>query len=290
MRPIAHLAFVLLLLIPSSPSLSQSRSDRLKPQWITQGVPVSGSASYMFISGRGTGASVNEAKQQAFVSMSQKLEQERGLTINTNVQVSEKLSDSRTDTSSKYEQEIVLEVVEKGHKLSIICREIDDYWTLKDGIYHAEVLYSITDRHGIPGGSGDDIHVSTRYGAAGFLSVVPGLGQMYKGSLAKGCLVLGGEIAAAGGILLCENTRASYVKKMKEQPRYASEYNSLADTWETGRNICIGAAAALYIYNLIDAFASNGAKHVIVRGGTSDLAVHPVIYDNGAGFGLALNF
>lgn len=290
MKFVLRLIFVLLLLFSSFSSFSQNRSDKLKPQWITQGVPVSNSSSYIFISGRGTGASVSEAKQQAFASMSQKLEQERGLTINTNVQISEKLSDSRSDTNSKYEQEIIMEVIEKGHKLKIVCREIDDYWTQKDDIYYSEVLYSITNKNSAYGSYADDIYVSTKYGAAGFLSIIPGVGQMYKGSLTKGCLILGGEIMAAGGILLCENTRASYVKKMTEQPKHAVEYNSLADTWETGRNICIGAAAAIYVFNLIDAFASNGAKHVIVKRGQTRLSMAPVAYDNGAGIGLALKF
>ena len=42
-------------------------------------------------------------------------------------------------------------------------------------------------------------------------------------------------------------------------------YNTKADNCENIRNICIGGAAALYVYNLIDAIAANGAKRVIIK-------------------------
>ena len=45
----------------------------------------------------------------------------------------------------------------------------------------------------------------------------------------------------------------------------AAEYNSRMDTWETARNVCIGAAATIYVVNLIDAFCTKGAKHVKVE-------------------------
>lgn len=271
-------------------SYAGDKSDNLKPKWVTQVLPESKSGTYTFVRSHGEGSSLAGAKQMAFVSMSQKLEIERGLTVNTSVQTREKLYQNQHSSGSEYEQEIVLDVTEKGHQLKIVCREIDEYWVESKGKYEVDVLYTVTDKNSYGGSYDDKITVTTKYGAAGFLSIIPGVGQIYKGSIAKGSLILAGEVAAAGGILLCENTRASYVKKMQEQPKHAAEYNSLADTWETGRNICIGAAAAIYVYNLIDAFASNGAKHVIVQKGRTSLSMAPVTYDNGAGIGLALKF
>lgn len=46
--------------------------------------------------------------------------------------------------------------------------------------------------------------------------IVPGWGQMYKGSTVKGLCILGGEVALAAGIIVSENLRSSYVKKMHE--------------------------------------------------------------------------
>ena len=77
---------------------------------------------------------------------------------------------------------------------------------------------------------------------------------------------------------------------MYEQPKYAAEYNSLADTWETGRNICIGAAAAIYVYNLIDAFTAKGARRVVVKRGRTSLQAAPYIDQRSFGMGLTYKF
>lgn len=280
-----------LLTLFSVACFAKSKSDRIKPKWITQELPESKSGTYIFIRAHGEGSTLAAAKQVAFVDMSQKLETERGLTINTSVEISEKMTQNSTFTDSEYKQEITLDVSEKGRKLKIICREIDDYWIFKNNKYHVDILYTVSDKNNYGSSYEDDIKITTRYGAAGLLSIIPGIGQLYKGSHKKGTAILIGEIAAAGSIILCENTRASYIKKMKEQPKYAAEYNSLADTWETGRNISIGVAAALYAYNLIDALVANGAKRVIVeRKRNTQFTIVPYADLKNTGISMRLNF
>lgn len=281
-----------LLLFSFSAALqSKNKSDRIKPKWVTQELPQSKSGTYIFIRAHGEGTSLAAAKQMAFVDMSQKLESERGLTINTSLEISERMTQNSASTNSEYKQEITLDVSEKGRKLQIVCREIDDYWEYGRYKYQVDVLYTVTDKNNYGGSYDDDIKITTKYCAAGLLSVIPGMGQIYKGSVKKGTAILVGEIVAAGGIILCENTRASYIKKMKEQPKHASEYNSSADTWETGRNVCIGAAAALYAYNLIDALVANGAKRVIVKKKKkAQFALMPYTDLQNAGLCMRLNF
>ena len=270
--------------------IAKSKSDKLHPQWVTRAVPESHSGAYIFVRAHGEGASFAGARQMAFVNMAQKLEQERGLTVNTSVLSKEKFTQTQSYTNSSYQQEITMEVTENGHRLEIVCREIDDYWEEVDGKYSVDILYTVTDKNAYGGSYDDQIKVTTSYGAAGFLSIVPSVAQFYKGSVVKGSLILAGEVAAAGGILLCENTRSLYVKKMHEQPKYAAEYNSLADTWETGRNICIGAAAAIYVYNLIDAFTAKGARRVVVKRGRTSLQAAPYIDQRSFGMGLTYKF
>ena len=270
--------------------LAGEKSDKIKPKWLTHSLPEPQSSSYIFVRSHGESSSLAGAKQMAFISMSQRLESERGLTVNTNVQTRERLYQNQKSSGGEYEQEITLDVTENGHQLKIVCREIDDYWVESSGKYEVDVLYTVTNKNAYGGSYDDKITVTAKYPGVGFLSIIPGVGQFYKGSAVKGSFVLAGEVAAAGGIILCENTRASYVKKMQEQPKHASEYNSLADTWETGRNICIGAAAAIYIYNIIDAFASTGAKHVVVQKGHASLSAVPYVDDSSVGVCLALKF
>jgi hypothetical protein len=106
---------------------AKEKSDKLKPKWVTHALPESKSGTYFFVKSMGMGATLAGAKQQAFVSMAQMLEQERGLTVNTSVQVMEKITQNQYEHNAEYTQEIEMEVIEKGHQLKIVCREIDDY-------------------------------------------------------------------------------------------------------------------------------------------------------------------
>jgi hypothetical protein len=284
------LLIITVLLFSSAFSLSGKNSERIRPKWVTHTLPESKSGTYTFIRAHGEGSSLVEAKKMAFISMSQKLENERRLTVNTSVKIRERLYQSISGTDDTIEQEIVLDVTEDGHQLKIVCREIDDYWVETKGNYSADVLYVITDKHNLGGSYLDEIIVSSKYGATGLLSIVPSLGQFYKGDSFKGFMVISGEALALFGVILCDNTRASYIKKMKEQPKYAAEYNSRADLWETGRNICIGAATSVYLYNLIDAFVAVGAKHIIVKSKRMAFSTEPIISEQYVGVGIALKF
>ena len=107
---------------------------------------------------------------------------------------------------------------------------------------------------------------------------------------------LGAEIACVAGIILCENQRADYANKVIEQPRFAKEYNTKANNWATGRNLAIGVAGALYVYNLIDAAVTNGARRVKLKPvGSAEFSCSPCILSDGlnqlsAGVQLSLNF
>lgn len=289
-RILSLLCCVAVLMCCHTTLYAKEKSDKLKPKWVTHALPESKSGTYFFVRATGIAATLEGAKQQALVSMAQKLEQERGLTVNTSVFVKAKTTQNQYGRNAEYTKETEMEVIEKGHQLKIVCREIDQYWIYDDGKYEVHVLYTVADKNRYGGSYDDKITLTSKYGAAGLLSVIPSVGQFYKGSYVKGGLILGGEIIAAGGIILCENTRASYIKKMHEQPKYAAEYNSLADSWETGRNICIGVAAAIYVYNLIDALVTPGARRVKVEPSRVTFAPVPYADNNNIGIGIAMKF
>ena len=289
-RILSLLCCVAVLMCCHTTLYAKEKSDKLKPKWVTHALPESKSGTYFFVRATGIAATLEGAKQQALVSMAQKLEQERGLTVNTSVFVKAKTTQNQYGRNAEYTKETEMEVIEKGHQLKIVCREIDQYWIYDDGKYEVHVLYTVADKNRYGGSYDDKITLTSKYGAAGLLSVIPSVGQFYKGSYVKGGLILGGEIIAAGGIILCENTRASYIKKMHEQPKYAAEYNSLADSWETGRHICIGVAAAIYVYNLIDALVTPGARRVKVEPSRVTFAPVPYADNNNIGIGIAMKF
>lgn len=107
--------------------------------------------------------------------------------------------------------------------------------------------------------------------------------------MAKGGIILGGEIAFAGAIIAAENLRASYVRKMKENPRHVKSYSTKADNWENVRNICIGGAAALYVYNLVDAIVAPGAPR-LVKARQRGLAFTPAVTPDYNGISLVFKF
>ena len=135
---------------------------------------------------------------------------------------------------------------------------------------------------------------AAKNGVAGVLSIIPGMGQFYKGSVTKGTVFLGLTAAAVAGVIVCESTRSSYKNKAIEQPKYTKDYSTKADNWETARNICIGVGGAIWVWNIIDAFTTKSAKRKIVTSQNSSLSFQPFATPNAAGqgldMGLALSF
>lgn len=283
---------VILLLLCSGISVFAEKSHPYKPKWATHKLPESKSGTYTFISAYGEGASLDAARQKALVNLTTRLEVERGIKVNSvlNSKMTERFSSVQRDNYYSETSELDMLVEEKGKQLNIVCRVIDEYWESSDYEYKIHILYTVADKNIYGGSYDDEITVTAKYGAAGLLSVIPGVGQFYKGASIKGASIVAGEAIAVAGILLCENTRASYYKKMMEQPKYAAIYNSRMDSWETARNLCIGAAGVIYVVNLIDALATKGAKRVAVRNNNVNLSLHPYASTYGSGVGLALTF
>jgi hypothetical protein len=97
--------------------------------------------------------------------------------------------------------------------------------------------------------------------------IIPGWGQFHKGSNLKGGLILGGTAVCAAGIVFTEGVRADYNTRMLQtyDVNLIRSYQTKRDNFTTARNICIGATAALYLYNLIDAIAAPGAQRLVVK-------------------------
>ena len=93
-----------------------------------------------------------------------------------------------------------------------------------------------------------------------------------------------------GGLVVAENFRASYMQKINatHQADAIRTYARNADTMKNVRNLCITGATALYIYNIIDAIAAPGRKHLITK--ERSFAFYPIADNRYAGVGLVMNF
>jgi hypothetical protein len=196
-------------------------------------------------------------------------------------------------SDEKYNDTYEMTVRETTQDIHIIYKKIDEYWETitEHGIKTTRLwtLYAVAKRE-VP--QFDNFYSTRYYGSSpAFMSIIPGVGQMYKGSTLKGICMLGGVAACGLGALFCENERSDYKNKMKEQPQFAQTYNTKANNYETARNICIGAAAAIWLYNIIDAAVAKGARRIVVSPNYgSYLSIHPVATPNSAGVSLTYNF
>lgn len=119
---------------------------------------------------------------------------------------------------------------------------------------------------------------------------VPGYAQIYKGSYGKGAGFITGEVLFIGGIVTTEFMRVNYSQKVsqthssKMKEYYARNSRICAIT----RNACIGGAAALYIWNIIDGAVAKGRPYVQVNG--KALTFHPYFSSDHSGIAMNLNF
>ncbi len=177
--------------------------------------------------------------------------------------------------------------VVSDHNLIVKARVIDEY------VHHTTngyTVYQLVQTAKNPSYQYESVSISNEY-SAGLRAFVPGMAQIYKGSKVKGYGIITAEAAAIAGIILCESERSNYSSKMKSQPKFTKEYKTKSDNWETGRNICIGVAAGIYLYNIIDAFVAKGSPRIVVKNADGrGLSVRPTASPYGTGVSLAYSF
>jgi hypothetical protein len=184
----------------------------------------------------------------------------------------------------------------KGSEQKLYINEVSEYWKYRHGHYLLTTLYAKSELGQTP--LFDNVVLTDRYGARGFFRslIIPGWGQLYKGSTAKGSIILGGTALLAGGIIFTESMRKDYSDKRlrTHDASLIKSYTSKCDNWRAARNITIGAAGALYIYNLVDAIVAPGAQRVVVhnygrKGGRYAVLPTPT-ENNGAGLSAMISF
>lgn len=95
---------------------------------------------------------------------------------------------------------------------------------------------------------------------------VPGMAQIYKGSVGKGVGFIVGEVVFIGGIVACESLRATYQSKINTTHN-THDRKTYIDNANLMQNLsygCIAGACALYVWNVIDGAVAKGKKHVRV--------------------------
>lgn len=236
------------------------RSEKLRPAWLANKTPKTSNSTFHYQITEGEHQNLEDARHSCLLNLSTYIKRKHHISEQAVAEISLDHVDGRSAESESYHFSYDIQ----GERVTVNSVKYDEYWEYvlyPDGrrIYRCYTLYGVADT---AAPSFDRLSFSRKYGARGFARslIVPGWGQLYKGNKTKGACILGGEVVLIGGIIAAENLRASYVKKMREQPKHLDAYNTKADNWENVRNVCIGGAAALYVYNLIDAMVANGRK------------------------------
>ncbi len=242
-------------------------SGRIEPRWI-KNPPVSSSPDVPFVVVPVYVDNFHAATDRSFHEMTKYLPRDWNVrTIENVVDSTINVQTTAGESSKRFEQHIILSGESEGAPIQLNCRRVSEYWKRnRSGTYEFHYLYQVA----APGQNGpyDYTATTTKYGGQGLWRsmIVPGWGQMHKGSYVKGGLILGGTAALAGGIIATESIRSSYAKKInmthnvEEKKLFAKRTNQFS----TVRNVCIGAAGALYLYNIIDAIVAPGAERIIV--------------------------
>ncbi len=267
-----------------------------KPAWINN-TPKELNHTYKFIEIISSGTTLESARNDAKDRLTDNQQLADGVRITRKTREQTNINKTKNNNEAlqtNMQQKIFIDMTIDGEKYDLQANRIDEYAKVKNGRVELHTLFQVAT---CDNPVFDNVYITEKYGFAPVaMSLLPGAGQIYKGSYLKGGCILGSEILCAAGIILCESQRADYKNKVKEQPRFAKTYNTKANNWAIGRNLCIGMAGAIYIYNLIDAAISSGARRVkIKQSGKATFSYKPFfILDNmnksSAGINLTYNF
>ncbi len=277
-----RLFFVLVVFVAAS-------AKAQKPAWLDN-TPQELNYTYKIVEVVSYGDTKDAARVKALENLSSDQQLIEGVRIYQKTQKESVKDKKRVDAGPLHQVQhdhIVVNTVIDGNTVNLNANRIDEYATQEYGRVKLHTLYQVAT---CDNPIFDNVYLTTKYGARGLWrsAICPGWGQMYKGSIAKGVSILAAEVLTIGGIIFTENERAVYVSKMRSQPNFARQYKSRADNYETARNCCIGAAAAVYLYNLIDAIVAPGAKRVVVK--PRNMQIAPVASTDFGGVAFSYNF
>ncbi|MBO6025690.1 MAG: hypothetical protein J6P73_00395 [Bacteroidales bacterium] len=122
-------------------------------------------------------------------------------------------------------------------------------------------------------------------------ALLPGLGQFHKGQNVKGACFLAGEVALVGGALFANYERHKYVNLIKTTNNANNKkvYTDRANMFGTVRTVAIGAAAAVYVWNVLDAVISKTNHQKMLSYG-NPVYLTPVVTDESVALSMSINF
>lgn len=281
-KTVAGTVLIVLFLFPNVAFTADNQGG--KPRWLST-LPIASNNTFEYRVVTIDAGNVSEARGLVPQELTHYFETSKKVQITS---VSKEALNSSNGSITEETSFNLMAVVE-GTPINIVAKIVDEYFESngKSNTYY--FLCAV----GNPKASAvnfDKVQITNKYGAKGLWrsAIVPGWGQMYKGSTGKGIAILGAEVVAIGGVVALESMRSSYVTKIHQQPQHAQQYAAKASNCKNIRNGFIAAAAAVYVYNLIDAIAAPGARWLKTNG--KGLAFYPSVSEDYAGLTISYAF
>lgn len=244
-------------------------SEKIRPQWLHK-LPEPSNSTFRYEVVSAQGISLNAAREKCLAELISESGLKNGIVAVSDYQSNERITQSwkngKLTEHIDYETNVTTSA--KGSETKLYVENIAEYWTQDNsGSYYLTRLYAKSEPDQVP--LFDNVELTTHYGARGLWrsAIIPGWGQFHKGANLKGGLILGGSALMVAGIVYTSNLRSDYTAKITKthDANLKKAYATKRDNFTTGRNVCIGALSALYIYNLIDAIVTPGARRVVVK-------------------------
>ena len=276
--------FTLITLLLLAINIVNGNSAGIPPRWLSE-APVASNKTFEYKVIIIEASSRSEARGLVPQELTYFLETTKKVQISSVSKESLETINGDVTEQTSFSMKAVVEV----NPVTVVAKIIDEYHETGSGRGTYYFLCAV----GNPNASSvvfDKMQLTDKYGAKGLWrsAIVPGWGQMYKGSKGKGIAILGAEAVAVGGIVALESMRSSYVTKIHQQPQYAQQYASKATNCKNIRNGFIAAAAAIYAYNLIDAIAAPGARWL--KTSSNGFAFYPNLSDDYVGMTISYQF
>jgi len=236
-----------------------SHSERLP--WVKGQFPEK-KGNFEYMVARGSGSTIAEARENALNDLLIDLGNNAGVSVNSST-ISEIKSQMnfdgrKTDYSEDNTSVSTFKIEREGFNASF--SKASEYYERSRTGYELWALYEVSKS-----GASFKPYIpeyTDQYGmrAAWRSAIIPGWGQFHKGKTGKGIFFLSAEVAAVSSAIFFETKRSDNVRKSQEATNLdiVKEYRNRADNWELYRNIAIGTAAGVYVWNVLDAGLSKG--------------------------------
>lgn len=266
--------FVLIFLV------SAEAAAQDKPRWVSKGVSSlekeRSNDSYTFRSFEIFGGDIDRLRQERFNPLVGYLARTFGADsasaevtlISAQANSPATLNDAEGDNSVQAEYRVTFS---SPSPMTFYAKLVDEYVSFDENTdmsfdYTLYQLFAISSAADGSVPQFDDYSYTRKYNARALaLSIVPGLGQMYKGQTSKGWIIIGGEVVFVGTAIYSQIRQHNYSNDASNaSDAIAPSYRSKSKSWRQVRDVAIIGACGLYVYNLLDAALSKGARQVVV--------------------------